>query len=215
MRKPVFQIVLAENWEALGSVIKRHYFLRPFSADYICVSGEMEEIYHSPIAKLLMPFGLLFGAVVPYRGRDVPVDVHYNSSLDNSNIYWDRVFRFSDQHHFHFKSHMEHIRDNEVIVFVRFGVGMKLRVTVEDGAIVFRDNGYIWRMFGKCIRIPVGLLFGKAYVEERPIDEDRFSMKMILQHSVFGVMFRYNGQFSLEENPHSKRMQSDAAEPGR
>jgi len=96
---------------------------------------------------------------------------------------------------------MEKLEGPEVIEFVRFGVGMRLKVTAENGAIVFRDNGYIWRIFGKYIPIPVNLLFGRAYVEERQIDENRFSMKMILEHPLFGVMFRYRGIFNLADEP--------------
>ncbi len=201
MSESIFQTVLAENWETLGAVIKRHYFLRPFSTDSICVSGEMTEVYHSLIAKLFIPFGLLFGAVVPFRGENIPIDVHYNSSPDNAHLYWDRIFKFPGRSHFHFKSHMEKLEGPEVIEFVRFGVGMRLKVTAENGAIVFRDNGYIWRIFGKHIPIPVNLLFGHAYVEERQIDENRFSMKMILEHPLFGVMFRYRGIFNLADEP--------------
>lgn len=197
MAESVFQTVLAESWSDLGSVIRQHYFLRPYSDDYICVCGEMSEIYHSWIAKIILPFGVLFGAVVPYRANNVPIDVHYTSRKNNANIYWDRVFKFSEKNHYHFKSHMEHVRGNEVIEFVRFGVGMRLKVTAENGAIVFRGNGYIWRVFGMDIPIPVNLIFGNAYVEERPLDENNFSMKMILNHPIFGVMFRYEGKFSL------------------
>lgn len=197
MNKPIFQEILGDSWGELGNVIKRHYFLRPFSDDYICVSGEMSEIYHSSIAKLFIPFGMLLGAVVPYRGNDVPVDVHYASSNENAHIYWDRVFKFTEKNHYHFKSRMEHVRDNEVIEFVRFGLGMRLKVTAENGAIVFRDAGYIWRLFGMDIPVPVGLFFGNAYVEERPIDENNFRMKMTIEHRLFGVMFRYEGTFNL------------------
>lgn len=197
MSESIFQKVLAENWQNLGSIIQQHYFLRPYSEDYICVSGEMSEVYHSTIAKLFIPFGLLFGSVVPYRANNVPIDVHYNSSKDNANLYWDRLFKFSDRKHFHFKSHMEHVQGNEVIEFVRFGVGIRLAVTVEDGAMIFRDKGYVWRIFGKCIPIPISLFLGNAYVEERPIDQHSFSMKMTLKHPLFGIMFRYRGTFRL------------------
>ena len=198
MTKSLFEIILADDWDKLGGVIQRHYFLKPFSDDYICVKGTMSKIHHSLIAKLFIPFALLFGAVVPYRGKNVPVEVHYNSKIDNENLYWDRIFKFSDKNHFHFKSHMEHNGNNEVIEFVRFGVGMRLIVTVEDGALVFRDKGYIWRLFGIDFPIPANLLLGNAYVEERPIDDDNFSMKMILAHPWLGEMFRYEGQFSLD-----------------
>lgn len=165
MTETVFQKVLGTQWHQLGDVIRRHYFLRPYTDDYICVRGVMSKIYLSTIAKLFLPFGLLFGAIVPYRGSNVPIDVHYNASKKNSNIYWDRVFKFSDNNHFHFKSHMEPVCENEVIEFVRFGVGIRLSVTVEEGALVFRDKGYIWRMFGVNIPIPVGLFLGRAYVD--------------------------------------------------
>jgi hypothetical protein len=135
MTETIFQKILADSWGDLGSVIRQHYFLRPYSDDYICVRGEMSEIYHSGIAKLFLPFGVLFGAVVPYRANDVAVDVHYSSCKKNANIYWDRVFKFSERNHYHFKSYMEPVQGNEVIEFVRFGVGMRLKVTAENGAI--------------------------------------------------------------------------------
>jgi hypothetical protein len=105
INKSVFQIVLGDDWERLGAVVRRHYFLKPESDDYICVSGEMLDISHSAIAKLLIPFGLLFGALVPFKGKNIPTDVHYNASPNNSNIYWNRVFKFA-RGNFHFKSHM-------------------------------------------------------------------------------------------------------------
>lgn len=195
-KKSVFHVVLGDDWDNLGSIIRRHYFLKPESKDYICVSGEMSEIYHSGVAKLLIPFGLLFGAVVPYKGKNIPVDVHYASNSSNSNLYWDRVFKFR-RRDFHFKSHMEPVKESEVIEFVRFGIGIRLKVTAEDGALVFRDIGYIWRVLGCDIPIPGQWLMGKVYVEERSIDDKYFSMKMTLEHPLLGVLFRYAGRFEL------------------
>ena len=194
----VFQIVLGDGWDELGSIIQRHYFLKPKSNDYICVSGEMTEISHSRIAKALIPFGLLFGAIVPYQGKDIPTDVHYNSNPNNSNIYWDRVFKFN-RGDFHFKSHMEPVKTNEAIEFVRFGLGIRLAVTAENGALVFRDIGYLWRLFGADLPIPGKWLMGNVYVEERPVDETYFSMKMTLTHPIFGTLFKYTGMFQLND----------------
>ena len=194
--KPVFHLVLGDDWDDLGSVIRDHYFLKPKSKNYICVSGEMSEIQHSWAAKLLIPVGLLFGAIVPYKGKCIPVDVHYNSNPNNSNIYWDRIFKFK-RGNFHFKSHMELVKKNEVIEFVRFGMGIRLNVTVEKGALIFRSIGYIWRFLGFDIPIPGKWLMGKVYVEERPINDTNFSMKMTLQHPFLGELFTYKGQFKL------------------
>ena len=194
---PIFKQILGSQWNNLGLVIQNHYFLKPYSDDYICVKGEMDEIYHSKIAKLLIPFGLLFGAIVPFNRKNVPIDVHYNSKPDSTKLYWDRVFKLSPTKNFHFKSHMEHQTGNEVIEYVRFGVGMKLLVTADDGAIIFRDNGYVWKLFGVNVPIPLNLIFGNAYIEERPLDDENFSMQMIIQHPVLGLLFRYSGKFTF------------------
>lgn len=194
--KSVFQSVLGDDWNNLGEIIQKHYSLRPNSSDYICVSGEMLEIKHSLVAKLLIPFGLIFGAIVPFQGKNIPIDVHYTSSLENSNIYWDRDFKF-ERGSFHFKSHMEPVKQNEVIEFVRFGMGIRLAVTVEDQALIFRDIGYVWRVFDYDLSVPGRWLMGKVYVEERPIDEHSFSMKLTLTHPLVGTLFNYSGRFEI------------------
>ncbi|QWF16984.1 DUF4166 domain-containing protein [Lysobacter capsici] len=196
-RRPIFREVLGEDWHRLGEVIRRHYFLRAFSDDHVCVEGTMKEVWHSAVAKLLIPFARVFGALVPYRGADVPIEVHYNARPDDGTLHWDRVFHFDERPPFHFLSHMEHAGGNSVIEFIRFGVGMRLKVTVEDGALVFRDEGYIWRLFSIDVPLPMGLLLGRAYVEERPVDAERFSMRMTLTHRLFGELFRYSGSFTL------------------
>lgn len=210
---PVFQSVLGADWEKLGAVVRRHYFLRPFSNDYICVKGTMREVRHNAFAKLLIPFARVFGALVPYEGQDVPIEVHYTAKPGDATIHWDRVFHFSGRAPFHFRSHMEQIGPNRVIEFVRLGVGMKLRVTAEQGALVFRDDGYIWRLFGVDVPLPLGLLMGSAYIEERPVDENGFSMRMTLTHPLFGQLFRYEGRFSLGEDTASEQPEGGTSVP--
>lgn len=205
--KTVFEQVLGDDWNKLGSIIRQHYFLKPNSTDYICVTGEMSEIYHSMAGKLLIPFGMIFGALVPYKGRNIPIDVHYKASVDNANIYWDRVFKF-DRGDYHFKSHMEPVKENEVIEFVRFGMGIRLKVTEENSALIFRDVGYIWRLFGYDLAIPGRWLMGKIYVEERPLDDQSFSMNMSLSHPLLGELFRYSGVFELKDNGDADALQS-------
>ena len=199
--QPVFKQILGNQWNNLGEVIQKHYFLRPYSNDHICVTGVMTEINHSFPAKLLIPFGMLFGALVPYKGREIPIEVYYHTKNENSNIYWDRVFMFPGKRPYHFRSFMQPAKNNEVVEFVRFGVGMRLKVTAEQGALVFRNSGYIWKVANISIPIPLHLILGTAYVEERPIDSTRFSMKMELAHPLFGKLFQYRGEFSLPGHP--------------
>jgi len=199
--RPVFQQALGPQWERLGAVIRRHYTMAPFSADHVCVRGTMDEVHHAPWARLLMPIGRLFGALVPHTGTQVPIEVHYRCRPDSTLLHWDRIFRFAGRAPFHFRSHMAlSEKDGEVIEYVRFGLGMRLAVSAEEGALVFRDRGYVWRVGGRLhVPLPLGLLMGTAYVEERPDPDDAeaFRMKMVLRHRWFGDVFRYSGRFRM------------------
>lgn len=199
--RPVFQQVLGPGWDQLGDAIRRHYAMAPFSNAHVCVRGTMDEVHHAPWARLLMPLGRLFGALVPYTGTGVPIEVHYRCRPGNALLYWDRIFSFEGRAPFHFRSHMAHAATGggEVTEYVRFGIGMRLAVSAEEGALVFRDLGYIWRLGKLRLPLPLGLLLGTAYVEERPDphDADRFTMKMVLHHRWFGDVFRYSGRFRL------------------
>ncbi len=46
--QPVFQQALGPAWDRLGDVIRRHYTMTPFSGDYVCVRGTMNEVWHAP-----------------------------------------------------------------------------------------------------------------------------------------------------------------------
>jgi len=81
----------------------------------------MDIVDHSTISKAIIPFGMIFGAIVPYRVKNVPIQVHYSSNPENPNPYWDRIFYLRNGKKFRFKSHMKHLEGNEVIEFVRFG----------------------------------------------------------------------------------------------
>jgi hypothetical protein len=196
---PIFQSVLGPDWPTLGTIVRRHYTLRPFSRDRATVRGEMDEVWHSGPATLLLPLARIAGALVPYRGRRVPIEVHYAARETDGTLHWDRVFHFAGRRPYHFRSHMERVEDNEVIEYVRLGIGMRLGVTAEDGALVFRGRGYVWRLFGRRWPLPLGLVLGQAYVEERPDGPDRFTMRMTLRHPLLGELFRYSGRFTLDE----------------
>lgn len=42
-------------------------------------------------------------------------------------------------------------------------------------------------------------IMGQVYVEERPIDDKYFSMKMTLKHPRCGNLFMYTGRFELND----------------
>ncbi|MCP4700382.1 MAG: DUF4166 domain-containing protein [Gammaproteobacteria bacterium] len=196
--EPLLKQVLGAEWDSLAPVIKKHYSLKPFAADTIHMKGVMEHIKHAMIAKLFILPGLMLGALIPYQGRKVPAEVYNWTEKDSAAFHWKRSFMFPGRKKpFLFRSYMHRFGNDQIIEYVRFGIGIKLQTTASNGGVVFKDNGYVWKLGAVFIPLPVNMLLGKAQVEEMPLSATEFHMKMEIKHPIFGKTFQYEGRFSF------------------
>jgi len=194
---PVLKQALKGDWHLLAPAIRAHYDLAPFTDQQVLVEGRMENVTHSARANLLIPFARLAGALIPFVGSNVPVRVINYSRPHRPDYYWDRVFSFPGRKPFRFASRMVCSGDHEITEYVRLGFGLRLRVSVQDGALIETDRGYVLTMGKLSIPVPLNALMGSAYIEESPVNSDAFDMRMTLKHRVFGETFAYNGRFAL------------------
>jgi hypothetical protein len=88
--EPIFKQILKSEWDSLALVIKTHYSLTPFTNQRIEMKGTMESVTHSPIAKVFIPINLILGALVPYQGKNVPVEVCNWTQENKAAFYWKR-----------------------------------------------------------------------------------------------------------------------------
>ena len=195
---PVIKEALGDQWEALSDVVKRHYDMTPGEQIEMKIEGVMDEIYHSTMAKLFLLPGRIFGALVPYRGKDIPTIVRNWTETDNNKaMYWHRTLSFPNKPPVIFRSRMEHIGGDEIIEFVKYGMGIRMRMSVEDGALVFKSLGYIWRIAGIKIPIPTWAILGDAKIVERAVSDSGFYIEFDMVHPLLGRTFSYSGTFSI------------------
>ena len=142
----------------------------------------------------------MFGALVPYRGTNVPVHVRNYCEAENNHVQFRRLFSFSGRKPYAFNSHMEHLDGDEIVEFVRFGLGIRMKLSVEDAALCYSTRGYPWRMGAVRLALPDRLFFGRGKIIERGIDEDQVDMHFTMVHPLFGTSFRYGGGFHILGN---------------
>jgi hypothetical protein len=94
---------------------------------------------------------------------------------------------------------MELIESNELVEFMRFGIGWKLAYEWDGEKVILRHRGYIRRILGITIPVPLELIIGKGHAEETPISDDKFCMWTHVDHPLFGKMFGYAGAFTVTE----------------
>lgn len=197
-QQPIFQSVFAEQWPSLPPVMHTHYANRPYSTDVITVTGLME-VKFSPLIKLLSPVLRLFGSLVPYEGKDIPVTVHFRSEPNSAAFCLERRFHFPDKKPYLFYSKMIQIKDNVLIEYMKHGLGWKHRYSFVNNKVLLRHCAYVWRLFGIHLRLPLEWVFGRGSAEEEALDDRRFRMQMTIDHVWFGRMYEYRGEFEVAD----------------
>lgn len=192
--EPLFKTVFGEAWETLPAVMKDHYAVRPFSDDIVKAEGHLD-VTISPLVSLI---ARMTGALLAYSGDNVPVTVVFKSDKSGA-FHFDRIFHFPDKGDVHFRSRMEWLEDNLLVEFMRFGVGWKLAYEWDGEKVTLRHKGYVWRVLGVMIPVPLALVLGVGHAEERPLSNSEFSMWTHAKHPVFGKGFAYAGDFEVTE----------------
>lgn len=195
--EPVLKQALGAQWDSLAPVIRAHYGLTPFTDEQVQLKGTMDRVSHASYVGLLMPFLLLAGAWVPYQGQNISAEATNFSRPGRGEYFWKRIFYFPGKQPFVFRSRMLCTCDGELTEYVRFGFGLRLSVSVVSGGLVEKELGYVWKIGGWFIPLPIHLVLGKSYVEEMPVSDSEYQMKWVVRHPVFGETFSYSGRFSI------------------
>lgn len=185
---------LGSQWSDLGAAVRRHYDLSPHTETRLEVEGTMEVAF-SPVGKLLISVGRLFGALVPYRGRGIPVSVRNWSRADSDAMFWHRTFRYPGRKPVIFLSRMEYAGEKQIVEYVKYGLGIRMRLSSEGKSLRFDSLGYQWGLGPLTLRIPDWALLGRAVIRETPISEGSFRVDFEIDHPLWGRTFEYSGEF--------------------
>jgi Domain of unknown function (DUF4166) len=75
------------------------------------------------------------------------------------------------------------------------GFTMRLKLTAENGALVFRSAGYDIELFGRRILLPALLAPGTCEIVHRNLGPTRFAFILTLTHPLFGRLVRQEAHF--------------------
>ena len=197
--EPIIKLALGSDWDRLDPVLRRHYDLTPGQDQQVVMSGTMHDIDHSWIAMAYLLAGRVFGALVPYRGKDIPTTVrNWTTRNDGRNMFWHRTFTFPDGRNAIFTSRMAYLGGQEFIEYVRFGLGIRMMVSVVNGSLVYKSTGYQWDIGRMSLRFPTWVLLGSGSITESARSNTEFFMDFQMKHPWFGRTFSYCGRFALD-----------------
>lgn len=194
--KPIFESIFGDKWKALPPVMKRHYSNRPYTQDTTTARGVLDVMCKPPLL-YLSPLMKLLGQIPTRNETDVAVTVNFQSDLDSKSFHFNRIFKFANGKPYSFKSRMIQIEGDKVIEIMRFGLGWKLQYAWDGEKVILSHRGYVLQLFGHLIPLPLTLLLGSGYAEERPIDNKTFDMETNITHPWWGKIYEYKGRFEV------------------
>jgi len=195
-KNTIFQSIFADAWDKLPPVMHKHYANKPFSHDVVVADGKMD-VSFGWFIRLLRPVLKITGALVPYEGQDIPVQVRFTSEPSSKAYCLERVFNFQGRTPYRFFSRMIQIKDAEIIEYMSSGIGWRHSYHYEAEKVMLRHKGYVWKVWGRTISLPISWVLGRGYAEEIAISETMFRMKMTITHPLFGQIYEYRGVFEI------------------
>jgi len=192
---PLFQTVFGKDWHAMPQVMRDHYAVRAGSGDVVIVTGHLD----ISVSRFMSVMARISGMLVPWPGKDVPVTVRFSSSGDGRSLIFDRAFHYPGRPVVQFRSRMQHMGGNVLVEIMRFGIGWKLACRWDGSKVILQHRGYVWHLFGCNFPLPLAWVIGRGHAEELPLSKTEFSMWTHSRHPLFGKMFGYAGQFTIDE----------------
>lgn len=195
-RQPIFAAILGEQWDKLPLVMKKHYANHPYCNETVIIKGKMT-IHYMGWGNRIFPLFKWLGVWVPFKGKDITVDVNLKSYPHSPDLHFERIYYFHQQKPYHFHSRMIHVKDNEVVELMPFNVGWRVNYVYEGGKVLLKHKGYVLKFFQWFIPIPLGWIMGEGNAIEQPVSEDAFMMQFEMYHPWFGKVYEYGGEFFI------------------
>jgi len=185
--KSLMQKALGEQWQQLPPILQAHY-QHNTNSDIGYLDIEYP-IYMQPYLTVLH----IFGALINRRGNNLPTLVE--KQMQGETQYWKRTIRFPNNKNIYFKSYWVYDKGNELIEYVNSFIGLRMRVHVENNKLHYEGQHFILKLGRRLIPIPEWLILGHTTIIEVSKNESEFEMDFKLKHPLFGMLFRYSGEF--------------------
>ena len=212
MMQPFFKPVFGQHWDDLPPVFQSHYATRIDKLTRHRAQGHMS-LYPSAIIRLLKPILSLLNNLPAQAGDNLPVTVGFITDKDRQGVCFDRHFSYQGQDYpYRFKTTMIHAphspqqkpilgseNSHDLVEIMDYGFCWLSRMHYDPAQrqVILNHRGYAIRIFGRIIPLPLNWLLGRISSHETAIDEYHFAMQMTLHHPLFGILYRYEGQFSM------------------
>lgn len=186
-----------EAWSRLPAAVRRRFTLALAPAETALYAGEVAWTRLGWLGRAYGQLARLVGAPLPLApsGR-VAAAVVVTEDEDVGGQVWTRIYARPGRFAQVIQSTKRFAGPTGLEECVGGGVGMRLALSVENRALVFRSCGYFLRIAGRTLAIPDWLTPGVVEVTHREERDGRFSFTLTVTHPRFGCIVEQVAFFS-------------------
>ncbi len=182
------QLVGEEDWAQLPDAVRRRFSKRIQPGQAVLYRGRIAETRLSRAGRALAALARIIGSPLPdCDGATGAAVVSVMENDTHSGQSWTRTYerpgRFPQVVH----SMKRFQGPTGLEEYVGAGIGMALRVTVEDGTLVFRSQHYFFAVGSWRLCLPRALEPGRMEILHRNLG-DEFAFELTLMHPQFGEL---------------------------
>jgi hypothetical protein len=192
-----FRALLAEaDWYELPLPIRRRFSKRLADGETAVYVGEILEMRLSRAGWLLAQLLRLIGAPLPTASDSgVPSVVTVTEEMATGGQIWTRLYARRRSFPQVVHSSKRFAGRTGLEEYVGYGIGMALKLEVEDGALVFRSEGYFFEALQRRFFLPIWATPGALSVTHAEIGDGRFLFILEIVHPRFGLLVRQSAAF--------------------
>lgn len=194
--EPIFKTEFGTQWDILPPAMKRRYGVRPRMGDRVRMHGHLT-ISMAKAVRWISPLMRLTGLLIPVVGK-FPTIVDFETYKDNPKSH---LIRYVQTPNKTITFNSEWIKRGDEIIEILGGLCCWRAHYSWDGThILIKHKGYGVKIGQHIFKLPLTWLFGRGDARETPLSENSFAMYMTITHPLWGELYRYEGEFTLESD---------------
>lgn len=192
-----FRALIADaDWRSLSPAIRRRFTKRLSPRDSVVYAGQVTLCRMSRVGWLLAQGARLVGGPLPTsRTSGAASVVTVTEDAGSGGQTWTRLYVRPGGFPQIIHSTKSFAGPTGLEERVGGGLGMSLTVSVENGALVFRNSGFFLDLFGMRLALPSWLSPGALTVTHEEIGPRSFRFTLDIRHALFGPLLRQEAEF--------------------
>jgi hypothetical protein len=190
------QLLPKEEWDALPLAVRRRFTKRLAGGKTAVYIGEVVETQLTRVGRIWGFLARLIGGPLPTsRDEHVPSVVTVTEDFVTGAQMWTRLYARRSGFPQVIRSSKQFMGATGLEEYVGSGVGMALKVSVENAVLTFRSSGYFLKLARWRAAIPRWLTPGAMTIAHREKGDGHFTFTLDVVHPLFGTIIHQVAAF--------------------